>query len=647
MLARHLTRSITTRCLSYMDSWVWEPHSDGNGYFDELTRRPLRDEITGTEVHVLGMSEYSADSAKDVREHIRKMRNGPRGRKLDICVAMSSLEMLQTVEGCFGGAEEARHEKMERAANLGYPPDILAAEVLGFQEQGLLPYQGTIAAVVESSRLGIPLHFLGLKEDIPFIRCRHVTILANEFLQDGNPSLTDCLPSEFGLYADHHAHLHPTATTAVLESRPTPSLVMSKLSSLDLPTLYFRYVQPTAHLVQEVKRLVSSSEHNNGAVLVVLPAWIAPMFYKIYKDQGLTETDLSGIYYNFKELHEIETSDISSLDNTQDVAAALDNVTTALQDTASEGKLQAEFEVQLLLFLHLCKIRPDVLKYQQAAVNIYLVHGLVPEAIMFLRSAVDSHVPGAYNLLTTIVADLIDEGLASPDDPFIEMAIAPPPQPPADTTPLKLLPPPEGREMPTMVLHNETGVVAHSREQLPDFQNLDSGDMTEQRKAIVSRALVEYQENSLMRDEPSPHIQKQMERKKDAYQRMQFTVPEHHPFSEIAKTPGGDLPSHGVLPSLPTYITNSDFPVPHRTKTDLMEHTKAAAKAIARVDRRSAIDKLIKTSEKIRTRAPARSLEEAVLQGSRLHDKRAIERHKARLRNNKNWALAQSMFPDT
>ncbi|KAJ9472439.1 hypothetical protein DIPPA_34996 [Diplonema papillatum] len=677
-------RSVSTRCMQYTEPWVWQPHTDRDGYFEELARRPLKDAVTGTHVHVVAASEFSEDSAKDVVEYLAECRNGPRGRKLHVCLNFHDSRLLPVLAQCHTGDPAAREKNAALASGMGYPPDLLAQSLLNHQARGLFPHQATTAAAKACQSLGIPVSYLGLPPALPYEKLRYVHSSATDLLasfekasqtdHDAQKTALDTLvhamPSQCGLHADPAAHVVPRDLAAMLQNRPRPAIVERCLTSIDFPTLFFRVVHPTAHFVRQVKKAIWDLPYNDGQVIVVLDAPVAALFYKMYKDEGITDDDLSAVSYNFnptanrarrraveaeKEVLEpaVQRVEAGGLASEREVAAL--DACDGNDAGAPLDQKQAEFELQLVLFFYLSKLRPDHRGVYNAVANVFLMHGLLDDALRYLISLITLRIPGTTELVINILDELITSSHLTPDHPLVQDVVrliettesTPNPR----ETPL-LLPLPATQTSPgdatnRMLLHDSEGrVSAVQYEDLPEVREYHAGDLSEQKSRVVGNALMEMKEKELARHTPTEAKQDQMLKRRSAVLKTKFNQPALHPLSaEYRERPNGALASQGVIHALQRYRPNENFPVPPEQKIEVEEHAHAAHQALARKYDVPPVDKLLREAKRIRTESPPRTGFFKALLTSKKEDKAMLRSVEFSEREDRRWEKADRAFP--
>ena len=649
-------RPASSRAVEYMEQWVWEPHSDGAGYFDELARRPLRDESTGTEVFVVGVCDCSADSAHDVRDFVRSTRAARGPGRVSVCLDFYSAEAAHALEGCFTSHDvAARAKAAEAAARLGYPPDLLAQAVANFQTRGLAPLQCVAAAAAECDRQGVPVEFAGLHPKGPFQRLRYVYGAARELLAAVDPSvsLSRDLPNDMGLHGDMRGNVASEALAALLKRRPTPEVVRRRFETLDVPTQFFRYVQPTMHLVAAVRRHIEELPYNDGAVVVVVDAACAPMFYKLFKDVGLTAEQLAGVAHEFRPDEKRAAAEPESEHEAGSPSQVLRRLhaADAAAEAGSDAQTQAEFEVDLVTFTHLTRLRPDLLPFQQGLANVLLMNGMVGDALCYLRSLVDSGVSGAHGVLTRIVCDMVEEGFLDPDDPIVAGAMAPPPAAEAGAEAYNLPPqlllggPAAASEkddggVDAMVCHGREGdVVPTQVGELPEVEALARGEMGEHRAAVLTNALTEYQEAQVARHTPPASVQAAARKNQLDAEKLKFGLPALHPWSDQAMaTVGADMVSQGRVGALQRYRPNSSFPVPPEQQTSVQVNSASAQAHLSKVKSQgTAVDYYLRESKRVRTTAPARSAFHVALNKQRKEGRQQELMSKAKERHSDQW----------
>eukprot|EP01063_Lacrimia_lanifica_P009667 TRINITY_DN16597_c0_g1_i1.p1 TRINITY_DN16597_c0_g1~~TRINITY_DN16597_c0_g1_i1.p1 ORF type:complete len:671 (+),score=265.87 TRINITY_DN16597_c0_g1_i1:103-2115(+) len=649
-------RWVSTRCMDYMEPWVWQPHTQDPGYFAALSERGLVDPVTGTQVKVVGVHEFSAESAADVQEYLAALRAGPRGRRAGVVLNWSSAEMLTAVgEAHAARSEEGRSAAVDKCAALGYPPDLLAEGLANQHAYDVAPWQASQAAAAAALSLGLKAHYLGQPPALMFQRMQYINQMAAAFQAEedgGADAVAQLTLNPMGLHPSHEAHLYSRALAEKLISRPDPSVVEHRLTSMPVPALFFRCVQPVVHLVLEVKRLLPTLPFNDGTVAVVLDASLAPMFYKVFKDEGLAEVDACGVYHEFKAVPDAR-DEVPEASNQMETARRLEEIDDREDGALPPGQRQAEFEVQLLLFLHLARLRPDVLRMKQAVANTYLVNGLVLDALMYLRSMVDAQVPGSQHVLSSMIDDMVREGMVDADDDLVHYCMAPPAagepgdaaagdgQGPA-AAPLLL----EATVYPDaprgkMVYHNQAGrVVATDDTTAPDLTNLNAGEMSSEKQAFLNNALMMQDEHDIAKHTPPVAVQKRVEkRSRDAFA-LHFEQPRHHPMSEAYKaSPNATLPSEGQVFALQRRRPNDMFPEPPPEKNALAEHANAANKALGRIwDTDSPMDRLLKDAVKVRTTSPPRTPHDKDILRSKREDREKVKQYRQKVRNNEQWA---------
>ena len=609
-------RRISQRCLDYMEEWVWAPHTDQRGYFSELLNKPLKDELTGNSVHVLGVSNHSPDSVDFVRSKVKEFAGLP-GETV-VCCDFYDLGALGDIQGAhYEGDLKQRGKLVEKVAGVGFPPDLLAESIANFQKRGLEPFLSFAAVKAECEREGLLCKSLGLSPKHAFLRLRFIHKLAASLVAQADPSSEAFLPSEMGLHSNPSAHLFSNHLASLYKEFPTPSLVRNRLTSIDTPTLFFRHIHPTVHLVTKVKELLWNVEFNNGRIVVVLDAVNAPLFYKIFKDDGLEEEDYCGIS---APLAVEEESNFNATD--EDAVVKHLEHEEKIQESRSPAESQAKFELDVLLFIHLTKIRPDILHFRQALANVFIVNGFVGNALVYLRSMVDQRIDGAENILTSLINNMIDEGYADVADPMIQSFLAPP-RPIEETAADEFFKRQIRNPLPETDLSDEidygAGMVTHNAEgvvrsvvpsEIPEMESIKAGELSERRKEVIETALVGYEEKKIMEATPAEAVQKVMQKAAKKVQGLEFAVSAFHPYTEAHYAiEGADLPSDGVVHALQRYRPNSDFPVAPEQKHALSEHAAASQHHVAKqtTGDQSAAEYHVSESHRIRTTSPPRT----------------------------------------
>eukprot|EP01065_Artemidia_motanka_P028022 TRINITY_DN33238_c0_g1_i1.p1 TRINITY_DN33238_c0_g1~~TRINITY_DN33238_c0_g1_i1.p1 ORF type:complete len:679 (+),score=291.39 TRINITY_DN33238_c0_g1_i1:49-2085(+) len=624
---------------------------DASWYERVCLEQPLREPVTGTRVHVLGTSPHNTEQAA-LRRVLRELASRAGG--VSVAVAAHSPAVVSGWSELAAAASQGHDKQEEAAARLsatGVAPDELAEAMVRFGVQGLEPCCDAVAAVAEARRLGAAVHYVDRPPLQGFARVSSLRGSAADLLQVSKEDVAAGLyTNEFGMHSDHEAHLLPDDLAEELKGEATPHVAARVLSCWDLPTLLFRVVQPTIFMARQLRELCWRAEEDGGRLLAVVPAPRAQLLRRLWQDHsdhGRPDAAEAGVFFDFGRLRNQLTD--------ADVGEELDEsaLGSLVEESTPPEQLQAEFEVQLALFHHLTAVRPDVLAFQSAVANVYIVHGMIREGIEFLCGMVERRVhPELPEVLVRMAKALVDNGMLSADDDLVRRAFVSAAEfeewlagnsfqgRPERT----LLPPPENREVPQMPRRSVSGKAAPEEQSvLPEVLSAARGEGTEQRKEALSSALMEVEQNRLARSDPTRRMEKQLLRRKQFSERTKFNATAIHPLSDAYETtPGADLPSQGVLYDLPEYQNELDFPPrPGSDLTPTERHVQAVRRMEDRMSRPAlgefaATRRLIGDAEQVRKKQLSRSsLDSEVFQhrreeARRLRQFRRLEREERR-----------------
>ena len=664
-------RWVSNRCIDYLEKWVWEPHSDGFGYYEELIRRPIKDQNTGIDIHVMGVNYSSEDNAKDVKDLLSETE-WRKGNEVEVCLDSPGADVILATQDCLTSEPEKRSQAVLRASSLGLPPDFIAKLVLNNQKHGLKTCLPQVAAAATCLRKSIPVRYLGLPQRISFSKKQLVNAAVQEHLcvhssnggggVDGTNeeySIHDVTVGDMGLHADENVHVIPSILADKIKSRATPSTSLQQIESLDLPTLFFSIIQPTVHLVRRVQDQAIISKRSNESlkrILVIVDAQVASLFYRVYKDIGLTKDDCLGISYDFESRRDKRLSLYKFIDGNADddkkylsdssnpnpsfhpdSPLAVIEQHTDDQESLTEDAQQAEFDVQIILFLYLAKIRPEVLHFHNAISNVYITHGMIGASLSYLKFiTTKQNVPGSAGVLNAMIDDLIENNFLDPDDDIVDEFRCDATRQ-TEEIPIPILIEAPNKAVKRMVMQDSNGRQVTSPSEIPNAEEYTTGALTGGRSLAVADALSEYKKRELSKVTPSSSMMNEMAKNEKQVDSVQFSIPHHSP-SHRNSPPGEQRVAHGEVKALKRYQPNSDFPAPPIQKIEHEENSRALATNIAR--RRthaSPITSLLKDAVRTRTSSPARTQD-----GHQILKERKQERIKKRKfnfgnRNDQRW----------